>query len=213
MLRDVLLRPEIFMSDDFTYKCRRRFGGRPISPTTEENIAARDGQLCAGSGGDWGNDHSSDKPYEIKAPIVSILSRTSPLDDSFADHQINLLALEDDGQVLMRAGQMMEISTGPADPANPVLMTKAFHGVKLRAADHDDISIQRGILEGGRDFMYLQPDGIFIFSEHQKVSISSPKRISLAVGMNTITIDTNGISIVASGPAGVTIQGVPVKIN
>lgn len=205
------------MSDDFNYKCGRRSGGRLISPTIEEKISADREQLGAGSGGDtdWERTKSCDNGYQIRAPIIDLLGRGSPWFRKSSPHQINLLALENDGRISMRAGHSMEISTGPADPANPVYRYPNRTGVTIRTADSKDrISLLRGFTFGKMDKIDLTEDyGIYIESEHEAVMINSPKEITLTCGLSSISIKPDGIEILGQGPDGVTIQGVPVKVN
>jgi hypothetical protein len=196
------------MNDDFTYKCKRRSGGRPI--------AAGEPQLGAGSGGDWpwGDNHSTDKAYEIKAPVVSILSRSSPLDDSFSAHQINLMALgAGDGTVAVRASQAIRLSTGPPNHVNEVLPNDGFHGVQTEVADDEKIWIRRGTTFGTTDFLTFEPENIQLGSEAGEVTIYAAAELVLRCGMSQICLDPQGISIITHGPNGITLQGVPIKLN
>jgi hypothetical protein len=162
----------------------------------------------AGSGGDDTSDKSVsvDGIYEIDARKVKLMARP-PLPPATSSNPccISILAAGtgDDAYVDIRGSKGVRVTTGP--PPVPPMSSDSTDGVEIIVSELQNVSIQRGLIEGVDQRIDMTPGSIVVDGGAGSITLKSLTNISLSVagGMSSITLT----------PAGIIIQGLIVKIN
>ena len=162
-----------------------------------------------GSGG--GAADTQDQPayhdglHSIVANQVSIITRP-PLPPASPDPcVITLLAagLAPDGRVEIRGSQGVRVTSGP--PMLPPMTSDSTNGVEVIASEAQNVTIQRGLIEGVDQKIEMAPGSIMIDAGVGTITIQSLTEITLSVA--------GGLSTIKLTPAGIQIQGILVQIN
>lgn len=164
----------------------------------------------AGSGGgEDKNDQSRsfDGSYTVVANQVEFISRT-PIPPAPPDPcQITMLASDItqlNGTVNLRGMGGVRITAGP--PPLPPTVTGSTQGVEIEVGELQNVTIKRGLIDGVDQVIEMAPGSIKVDGGMGAVTIQSMTQITLSV--------CGGLSSITLGPAGITIQGLPlVKIN
>lgn len=172
-------------------------------------------QLGGGSGGGevtTDHTHSFDGTYSLSANQLEILSRPPLPPAPPSPSLITVLAtsMTLDGKVDIGADQGVRITAGP--PLLPPTGSDATNGVEAVVGETQNITLQRGLLPGVDQKIEMTPNGITVDAGAMPVTIQSLTQITLSVagGMNTITLTPEGITI--QGVL-ITVQGALVQIN
>jgi hypothetical protein len=206
------------MIDNFEYNCRRRSGGRRISPTTEGGAIAGEENFGAGSGGEWydgGHDHHYDGVYQVSSPTIRVMAGGlyggSPTGGNQNGILLQASGEENDSYsesfVLVHADRRVRITTGGPDIS--VIDTKPAGGIRLQAEQYQIMGIVHGLTDGPHSQLVLsnEDDGtsIVMSSNVGGILIASSKKITLQVagGTSSITLE----------PDQITIKGPMVYIN
>ena len=165
-----------------------------------------------GSGGGAGGpdstiDHaqSFDGLYQVSANQVAVLCRP-PLPPSGSPNVISLLATDltgMNGGVEVRGAKGVRISAGP--PMLPPTSSDSTNGVEIVVGEAQNVTILRGLLPGVDQKIEMAPGSITVDAGLGTVTIQSMTEITLSVA--------GGLSTISLTPAGITIQGLLVKIN
>jgi hypothetical protein len=168
-----------------------------------------DTKQTAGSGGGLADTQAQpsyhDGLHQIVANQVSIVSRP-PLPPAEPDPcVVSILAagLTPTGRVEVRGSQGVRITSGP--PMLPPMTSSATNGVEVIASEAQNVTIQRGLIEGVDQKIQMAPASITIDGGAGTITIQSLTEITLSVA--------GGLSSITLTPAGITIQGVLVQIN
>jgi hypothetical protein len=152
-------------------------------------------------------DHSStyDGTYRVSANQVQFLSRPPLPPASPGPNNISLLAsgMGTDGKVDVRGSQGVRITSGP--PLLPPATSDSTNGVEVIASEAQNVTIQRGLIEGVDQQIQMSPGSIVIDGGVGTITIKSLTQITLQVA--------GGLSSITLGPQGVTIQGILIQIN
>jgi hypothetical protein len=146
-----------------------------------------------------------DGAYGVTANQITLLSRP-PLPPLTPDTSvINVLAsgLGTDGLVNMRGSQGVRVTTGP--PLLPPMSSDSTNGVEVIASEAQNITIQRGLIEGVDQKIEMTIGSIVIDGGVGSITIKSLTNITLQVA--------GGLSTITMTPAGITIQGLLIQIN
>jgi hypothetical protein len=108
-----------------------------------------------------------------------------------------------DGRIDVHGSQGVRITAGP--PPLPPATSDSTNGLEIIVGEIQNVTIQRGLLEGVDQKIEMTPSGITVDGGGMPVTIQSTTQITLSVagGMSTITL----------APEGITIQGILVQIN
>ncbi len=170
-----------------------------------------DEYVSGGSGGGPDSqDHSQsfDGSYKISARAVELMSRppippASPGPNVIALLATDLLGTGADGTVEVKGAKGVRVTAGP--PAVVPTHSDSTNGVEILTGEIQNITFQRGLLPGVDQKIEMTPAGITIDGGACPITIKSLSGITLSVA--------GGISTISLSPAGVTIQGIIVKIN
>jgi hypothetical protein len=162
----------------------------------------------AGSGGGeetTDHVHSFDGTYSLSANQVELLSRPPLPPAPPGPSVITILAdgFGTDGKVNVNGSQGVRITAGP--PSLPPTASGSTNGVEVIAGEIQNVTIQRGLLPGVDQKIEMTPSGITVDAGAMPITIKSLTQITLSVagGMNTITLT----------PTGITIQGLMIQIQ
>jgi len=181
------------------------------TPRARKTVAVRKGRGGGSGGGSGGPtdtiDHaqSFDGLYQISANQVAMVSRP-PLPPSSDPNVISLLATDltgMNGGVEVRGAKGVRITAGP--PLLPPTSSSSTNGVEIVVGETQNVTIQRGLLPGIDQKIEMAPGSITVDGGLGTVTIQSMTEITLQVA--------GGLSTISLTPAGITIQGILVKIN
>ncbi len=115
-----------------------------------------------------------------------------------------------DGIVNVGGSQGVRVTGGP--PSLPPTGSESTNGVEVAVGETQEITLQRGLIPGVDQQIEMTPSGITIDAGSMPVTIQSLTQVTLSVagGMNTITLSPEGITIQG---VMITIQGALVQIN
>ena len=167
-----------------------------------------DGGIGGGTGGGPDSQdriESADGSFSISANQVQILSRP-PLPPGIPMPSVITIAAPGmglDGRIDVHGSQGVRITAGP--PPLPPATSDSTNGLEIIVGEIQNVTIQRGLLEGVDQKIEMTPSGITVDGGGMPVTIQSTTQITLSVagGMSTITL----------APEGITIQGILVQIN
>ena len=149
-------------------------------------------QPTAGSGGGPTDTQAQpsyhDGSHSIIANQVSILTRP-PLPPAVPDPcVISILAagLAPDGRVEIRGSQGVRVTSGP--PMLPPMTSSSTNGVEVIASEAQNLTLQRGLIDGVDQKMEMAPGSIIIDGGVGTITIQSLTEITLQVagGLSTI---------------------------
>jgi len=196
-------------------------------------MTEQDPKFGGGSGGD-GNPTKDevrhiDGTFSLTGNQVELVARPSLPPAPPKDTIISLLAVdmeEQKGSVNLHAFANLNLTAGP--PPLPQMDQDAggFGAITIQCSELQPINIKRGLIDGVDQQILLTQQGITIDGGVQPITIktNSPQGITLSVaeGASQLVMTPEsikisfgfGISSIELGPAGITIQGLPlVKIN
>ena len=166
----------------------------------------------SGGGGTDDNTHKSTiGTYEITGNQVVLMSRV-PLDPMATPRPngITILACGNtlvDGKVDLRGSKGVRITAGP--PAIPMVSPEttadSTNGVEIVVAEPQNITLQRGLIDGVDQKIEMQPASILVDGGVGTVTIQSLTEITLQVA--------GGVSKISLTPAGIIMQGPIIMIN
>lgn len=170
-------------------------------------MIANDANTGGGTGGgpDTKRDLTSDGRFTIAANEVVLVSRPAMPPVIPGPSVITVLAagLGVDGKVNVRGSQGVRVTAGP--PPLPPTASDSVNGVEIMVGEVQNVTIQRGLLDGIDQKIEMTPSGITVDAGAMPVTIQSLTQITLSVA--------GGLSTITLGPEGVTIQGLLVQIN
>ena len=171
--------------------------------------------LSAGSGGGPNTTdhiHTFDGTYSLSANSLELLSRPPLPPAPPGPFMINIVSsgMGTDGSVNVRGSQGVRITAGP--PPLPATSSDSTNGAEIMVGEMQNVTIQRGLIPGVDQKIEMTPSGITVDAGSMPVTIQSLTQITLSVagGMNTITLTPEGITIQGLM---ITVQGALVQIN
>lgn len=182
-----------------------------MSSDRETSGGGPDNSAGAPGGGSGGGpetmDHAQfiDGRFAVTANQVELYSRPPDPPAPPGPNVITLLAsgMGMDGKVNVRGSQGVRITTGP--PPLPATDDDGTNGVEIIVSEVQNVTIQRGLIPGVDQKIEMTPTGITVDAGMGTVTIQSLTEITLSVA--------GGLSTISLTPAGISIQGVIVKIN
>lgn len=155
---------------------------------------------------------SHDGRFSISANQVLLTSRPSLAPVIPDPYVITILAagMGMDGIVNVAGSQGVRVTAGP--PLLPPTGSDSTNGVEIAVGETQNVTIERGLLPGIDQKIEMTPNGITVDAGAMPVTIQSLTQITLSVagGMNTITLTPEGIKIQGLM---IQIQGALVQIN
>jgi hypothetical protein len=194
------------MTEKWKQQCKRRSipPAKPIAQSVSIGAGSGGGSAFAGPAQGCHSDHF-DGIYSIAANSVEIMSRV-PLPPAIpGDFVISLFAagMGTDGRVEAHGSQGVRITAGP--PEMPPASSTSTNGVEVVVGELQDITIQRGLIEGVDQLIQMQPESILVDGGMGTVTIQSMTEVKLQC--------CDGLSSITLTPAGIIIQGILVSIN
>jgi hypothetical protein len=166
--------------------------------------------VTGGSGGGSSSTtmhpHFIDGKYVLAANQIELVSRDPALPAPPDKCTVTILAsnmLGLDGHIDMRAAQGVRVTAGP--PPLPETHSDSTNGVEVMVGEAQNVTIQRGLIEGVDQKMEMTPGNITIDGGAGTIMIQSLTEITLSVA--------GGACSITLTPAGITIQGPLVQIN
>jgi hypothetical protein len=173
-------------------------------------MAAEKGGPGAGSGGGadpntQAHPHYFDGIYSIVANQVELVSRppNPPVVPETCMISILAAGLGTDGRVDVRGSQGVRVTAGP--PLLPPTTSSSTNGVEIIVGETQNVTIERGLIPGVDQKIEMAPGSITVDGGAGTITIKSLTNITLQVA--------GGLSTISLTPAGITIQGILVKIN
>jgi hypothetical protein len=170
-------------------------------------------------GGSGGGDNKRDEArtfdgsYTVVANQMEFVSRPAIPPAPPDPCAITLLSSDIDelkGNVNLRGMGGVRITAGP--PPLPATASNSTQGVEIEVGEEQSVTIKRGLLDGVDQKIEITPSGITVDGGMGTITIQSLTQITLSVagGMNTITMTPEGITIQGMQ---IQVQGVLVQIN
>ena len=163
----------------------------------------------AGSGSGGGDDQVtpvfSDGVHSVLSQHIEFIAggavEIPPPDAS----TITLMAdvIGTNGQIDIRGSKGVRITTGP--PQLPPVNSESTNGIELVASEIQNVTIQRGLIDGVDQKIEMAPASITIDGGIGPITIQSLTEITLSVA--------GGLASIKLTPAGIQIQGILVMIN
>lgn len=170
-------------------------------------------------GGSGGGDNKRDEArtfdgsYSVVANQMEFVSRPALPPAPPDPCAITLLSsdiTELKGNVNLRGMGGVRITAGP--PPLPETGSDSTQGVEIEVGEIQNVTIKRGLIDGADQRILMTPSSITVDGGAMPITIQSLTQITLSVagGMNTITLTPEGITIQGMQ---IQIQGVLVQIN
>lgn len=159
----------------------------------------------SGGGTSQANPQFADGLHTVLAQNIEFIAGGAVQVPPASSSNITLLAdvIGMNGEVDIRGSQGVRITSGP--PMLPPVNTGSTNGIEMVASEIQNITIQRGLIDGVDQKIEMAPASIVIDGGVGTITIQSLTEITLSVA--------GGLSTIKLTPAGIQIQGILVQIN